>query len=224
MKKYSLTCSRVQLIITTAELLPAEWKNEIKDVFQCPVKSYYGCGEIQSLGYQETEGDTYTIPNDVNYVESIEHDNIKNTLAITSLHNKAMPMIRYIPGDIGIVSHEPVKYQKYYGITNLMGRTADLFMDRFGNKVSNILGTHSIFKLEIPVKKYQFIQWSLNTLEFRYNLIKDDEDITRNDKERILEIYRGILGPNLTINFNHTDNFELSKMGKFRIVINKINE
>src|SRR6185369_13025948 len=53
---------RCDAVFPTAELIPDHWAERISRVFGAKVLPYYGCGEVQSLGYTcpETPGVYHT--------------------------------------------------------------------------------------------------------------------------------------------------------------------
>lgn len=98
--KAGLSIPKVKLILTTSEQLILDWALRLQEVYQCPIRSYYGCGEVQSVGFQLFNGDnSYFIPEMQVFAESDSENNI----ILTHLHYKARPYIRYQNGDSGIV-------------------------------------------------------------------------------------------------------------------------
>lgn len=214
--------ARVQFVFSTAETLPPDWAKLISQVFDCPVKSYYGCGEVNSLGFQMEADGPYWIPDEHVVVESVDPGSaseilVANTLLITNLYNKAQPLIRYINGDMGEVASPGVTRAARHCITTLMGRTSDRFFCEDGSRLSASIGPHLVFKLLLPVRRYQFIQWDINRVEFRYE--PAGADLSPLMLGQILDILKNHLGPNLQMVFNRSSEFVLTKSGKHRIMV-----
>ncbi len=211
LKKNNLHLNNVKLVITTSEALIEDWKVNINTYFQCEVRSYYGCGEVGSLGYQIAKQNTsYQIPQEHVILESQSNT---NELLITQLHNKSQPLIRYSNGDIGIietVNNRPI-------IKNLIGRKADFFTRSDGTKVSPILGTFSIQKSNIQVKKYQYIQYKDLIIEFRYIMEDEDKNITKKEEEVISKIIDNVMSEKTKLIFVKSNLFEISSSKKHRI-------
>lgn len=75
--KAGLSIPKVKLIITTSEQLILDWELRLKAIYQCPIRSYYGCGEVQSVGFQLFNGDnSYFIPEMQVFAESDSENNI----------------------------------------------------------------------------------------------------------------------------------------------------
>jgi phenylacetate-CoA ligase len=158
-KSINIKLSNVKLALTTSEQLIEDWKINIKNVFGCTVKSFYGCGEVESIGYQTNEKtDSYDIAREHIIVDSVNN----NELLFTQLFNKAQPLIRYKNGDLGLVNNDNSSSK----ISKLLGRSADYFFRSDGTRVSPVFGTHSILNAGIMVKKYQYVQHENNKIDF----------------------------------------------------------
>ncbi len=219
MDKHHLSLDNVEMGITTAELLTPDWAKYIKNTLNCPVKSYYGCGEIESLGYQMEEFGDYVVPDEINMLESLEYDKL-SYLAVSSLHNKAKPFLRYVNGDIGEIGHEKTGGKTRLVIKQLEGRSSDILFNVNNSPISGILGTHLVYKTGISVKKYQFIQHQLDEIEFRY--VPEESTLPEEEKAKVQEVLNNTLGGKIKVNFVETDEFITSPTGKHRITINKM--
>lgn len=218
----SLRPHSVQCVFSTAEVMPEEWEKLISQVFSCPVKCYYGCGEINSLGFQVKTGGPYWVPDEHVHIESVVPNQIglssekEQVLLATALYNYAQPLIRYQNGDVGVVTQAGIDHPTRHCISNLSGRTADMFIRKDGSRVSSSLGPHIIFRTQLPIKKYQFIQRAVDLIEFRYEA---NEEIPDQKLQEVAEILRDRINPDLQVEYKLTNEFLLSKAGKFRIVI-----
>jgi phenylacetate-CoA ligase len=219
---YNLACYKLQLgidlhhiklIITTSEQLEESWKNTIKQAFNCEVKSYYGCSEIESLGYQINENGTYLIPDEVNI---IEQDSENNSLIISSLHNKVKPFLRYLNGDYGIIRANSIYDTRKDEIVELSGRTDDWLFKINGERISGRLGAKLISVADVSVKRFQLIQYNTSHIEFRYENF--NKEITEEEKLRISKAIEYLFGK-IKLTINQSDQFILSKNNKFRITI-----
>lgn len=215
---------RVLGIFSTAEYLPDQWAARISEVFNCPVKGYYGCGEVNSMGFQVEQAGPYIVPDEHVIIESIDmvQNGItkENTLLVTSLYNYAQPLIRYQLGDIGEVSAAGINHQTRSTITNLVGRTSDMFLRKDGTFVSPSLAPHIIAKTGLPVIRYQFIQSDKNSIEFLYET--EGPDLSDLQKQEVASIIHSHISEDINLQFTLTDEFTLSKNGKFRIVISNL--
>lgn len=211
-------------IFSTAEYLPDQWAYKISTIFGCPVKCYYGCGEINSLGFQVEQFGPYIVPDEHVIVESIKNklgnSEGNKSLLVTSLFNYAQPLIRYQLGDIGEVSLPGRLHPTRSTITNLIGRSSDMFVRKDGTTVSPSIAPHIISKINLPVIKYQFIQKDLRNIHFLYD--PETYDLSDAEKNEVTSILRTHISDDINLRFIKTNEFVLSKNGKYRIVISEI--
>lgn len=215
----------ITALFATAEYLPDQWREKITHVFNAPVKCYYGCGEINSLGYQLEQNGPYVIPDEHVIIESgeVQQDariTCDNSLLITSLFNYTQPLIRYQVGDVGEVHSPGTLHPTRSTITNLIGRTSDMLVRRDGTMISPYIGQAIISHAEINVKKFQFIQTDFDTIEFLYDPF--EYDISLQQKNELEEKFKENISEDITIKYIKTDQFILSKNNKMRIVISKV--
>lgn len=96
----------LRYIEITGEMCLPSQKERMKRVFSCEVKSHYGSMEVSTIGYEEEEG-SYRLLESSTYLEILDdngkamEDHVEGNIYVTSLHNHAMPIIRYGLGDRG---------------------------------------------------------------------------------------------------------------------------
>ena len=212
----------VEQVFTTGEFLPPDWRARIAKVFGCSVKSYYGSGEVNSLGYQKEEAGPYIIPDEHVVVESQVVGGSSNSsetpsLLVTPLYNYAQPLIRFQNGDCGQVAPPGTHHPTRSAIYPLEGRSADFFVSQDGTMISSMLGTLIIEETQVPVRIYQFIQINQHTVEFRYE--PDLIELSESELDEVKRILQRYLGLGLIVKFHATSDFLLSPLGKHRIMI-----
>lgn len=212
---------QIQGAFTTAEQLPPEQADFISEVFNCEVKGFYGCAEINCLGFQTEMHGPYIIPEEIVHFEQVTHPEtgIPNSFLITSLYNYKTPLLRYLNGDNGILGNAHSKYQT---IDELHGRSADLFIKPDGSYVSSILATQTmqITGLTDKIKRYQLVQDDTDHITFYYQPF--EAPLSKEEVTKILSMYQQRLGTELTIEPQLTDGFITSSSGKHRLMINKL--
>ena len=220
--KFGLKRNRVRAVFSTAELLPETWATTISEALDCPVKSYYGCGEVNSLGYQLKQGGAYVVPDEHVVVEnsnaeSREHLGLREgALLVTSLYNRAQPLIRYANGDLGDIGVMTFGDGKRTGIQKLLGRQSDLIETENGELISPSLLPHLVFTTGLPVHRYQFIQHDAHKVEFRY---ESDTGLPAEKERQLREILGSYLGKSVEVDVLRTSDFMITAAGKLRVVI-----
>ena len=205
---------------TTAEQLPIEQAAFISEVFGCDVKGFFGCAEVNCLGFQVKMGGPYIVPDEIVHLETIKHpeSGIDNSFLITSLYNYRTPLLRYLNGDTGILTQG----EKYTEIMELSGRSADMFVKADGSYISSILATQTmqISGLTEKIKKYQLVQENQIDINFKYEpFLQDLNDL---EKSHLITVFQKRLGEEFKIILTQTDQFIKSGSGKHRLMINNI--
>ena len=209
-------------VFPTAELLLPEWEETIRKVFTCHVLPYYGCGEINSLGYRRPESSCYFIPDEHVIVEVIQRDGTAGLcgdggFAITDLDNYAMPLIRYVNGDAGKVSVSCDRYSPFSQIERLDGRYNSLLLTDTGDLISGVIGTH-IFRHFSSVKNYRIIQEA--PLHVVITIVPEAGFSTK-DQSLILSLFARHLGSRMKIVIEIVSHIDVPPSGKSVFVINR---
>jgi phenylacetate-CoA ligase len=223
-KRFGMDRHRVRCVFSTAEYLPETWAQSIGEAFSCSVKSYYGCGEVNSLGYQLEQGGSYVVPDEHVIVENVDKarrvkDGISDeSLLITALYNRAQPLIRYASGDLGEVGELSFRGKNRTCIRTLLGRQSDIIENQDGELISPALLPHLVFVTGLPVQRYQFIQFASRDLEFRYEA---EQPLSVADEEVLRNILASHLGEKLELTIVKTSEFIVTSVGKLRVIIRR---
>jgi phenylacetate-CoA ligase len=211
--------------ICTAEQLPDFWKKRMEESFQVPVYSYYGCGEVNSLGYQQPGYEGYIVPQEHVVIEPSTEDSSVfreegfGPCCVTALYNYAMPILRYLNGDLletGYVN-QGLPHQR---IIRLEGRVMDYLQASDGHQVSGALGAHMILKCGLPVWKWQLVQVGSNCIEFHY-AVRGESDLSPEAQSVAVQVLKKHLGQDMEIRWI-LEQFETPASGKHRLIINKV--
>ena len=225
MSRSGLQGSPLKSVICTAEYLPDAWRKRISEGLGAPVFCYYGCGEVNSIAYECLGVDGYMVSEEFVILEAaVDRDSSKfqdqgrGEACVTTLFNYAMPLIRYLNGDVLKLdrSHHG---RSHLRITKLEGRVPDQLTATDGHMVSGILPSHLVFKSGVPIWKYQIVQVDRARIIFHY-LMPDNIGLTSPMRDTLTSILRRYLGESLEVSFV-LGNFEVSASGKHRFVINR---
>lgn len=98
-----LSPTTFELVELNGETVTADQAELVEGVFGCPVSNNYGCRELWTLAYSCRAGVLHAVDSSV-FVEAIPDTTAgHDELVVTSLRNRAWPLIRYRIGDIGAV-------------------------------------------------------------------------------------------------------------------------
>jgi phenylacetate-CoA ligase len=214
---------RFDAAFPTAELLLPEWKETVRDVFRCEVLPYYGCGEVNSLGFTARGQESYLIPEEQCLVEVLGADGTpafhgEGAFALTSLVNYAMPIVRYVNGDAGSVA-PPADDFSYSRIVRLDGRYNSLLMTDSGDLISGAIGAHVFRHVTDSVESYRIVQEQ--PLHIVINVVPRDGRFSADDESLIRGLLTKHLGPRMEIVIERVTSIPATKSGKAVFVVNR---
>lgn len=210
----------------TAELLPDEWRATIARVFGAKVLPYYGCGEVQSLGYSCPDADEPVYhSSDEHVVLEVERSDGSAALEgsgaflVTDLDNRAMPLIRYRNGDAGTLAPPGCSCGRTLGrILRLDGRVNDVLITTRGDRISGVIGTHT-FRLVENVEAYQIVQKRPGQATLK--LVRGPGYDASVEEPKMRDIFRKHLGETAEIDVTYVESIPRTAAGKARFVINE---
>ncbi len=91
----------------TGEYINQSNINYFAHKYNITISNFYGCNETNYIACQCNCGNMHILENNV-FVEILNKnnepvaDNVVGDIVVTSLHNKAMPIVRYKTGDLGV--------------------------------------------------------------------------------------------------------------------------
>jgi phenylacetate-CoA ligase len=216
---------RLDAVFPTAELLPDHWADRMARVFRAKVLPYYGCGEVQSLGYScpEARGTYHTC--DEHAIIEVEGTDGRASLEgegaflITDLDNRAMPLIRYRNGDAGLVGGAGCSCGRSLGrIVRLDGRVNDVLITTAGSAISGAIGAHA-FRLIGGVDEYQIIQRRPGQALIK--IVRAAAYDPGREEPKLRDIFGKHLGDGAEIEIEYHQTLPKTAAGKARFVINE---
>jgi len=163
-------------IFSTAAILLPSQRRVIEKAFGCEVYDFYGSQEVPSMASECGKHSGYHIQAENVAMEFIKDgepvaEGETGAILVTSLHNYAMPFIRYDIGDTGKPSDEICPCGRGLPlIKSLEGRTYEWFVTGDGSLIA--LKDLDVFFEDLPVKMFQIIQRSYD--EIIIKIVKDD--------------------------------------------------
>ena len=217
-KNYAIP-SNLKYIELTGEYLSEEARKNIQSIFQCNIANQYGMKEFNSIAYECPYGVMHCMENNV-YSEEV-----KGELVITTLKNRAMPLIRFKSGDKGKIYEVDCKCGKHgKAIKLLNGRKDDFIRSKNGTR------THAYAAIQIIqninylydgiIIHYQIVQKSMDKLVIKA-VPRYAED---KDKIAILLVngFRKRFDDEYDIDINFLDYIENDGKNKVAVFISEI--
>ncbi len=218
-------CPSLKLCIVTSEKLFENDKKLIEKSFGIPVINEYGASEVGLIAFENQQNQWIVNSEDL-YLEILdENGNIlplgqEGRVVITSLYNKAHPMIRYDIGDTGTLSEKSTPKKPI--LENLMGRTNDIARLADGKVVPGLTFyyvTKTVIEDSGNIKEFVIVQTKIDTFEIEY---VSEQELKQEQKAKILEAIETYVGKNLQINFERKDVLKRSPSGKLKQFTSKV--
>jgi phenylacetate-CoA ligase len=206
----------IKTIISGSEVLTDETRDKLKQVFDCPVYSYYSNQENGSLA-QECDNFNEFHLNSASYIIEIlklnsdepADDGELGRVIVTDLYNRAMPLIRYDTGDLAIQQNEAECGLKGQTVKNISGRAVDMIYATDSTPLSPHTWSVYMWKYD-KLKQYQFVQ----NAQKDYVMIINGGDMYTD--EDITEHLKKILGNDANIKIERVDEIPVLASGKFK--------
>lgn len=212
-------CPSLKYCVVTSEMLYDTDKELMENAFGVPVVNEYGASELDLLAFTDREGD-FILNSETLYIEIVDaHDRVvpkgvSGRIVITSLYNKAHPMIRYDIGDSGMMAPEST-FKKPI-LKQLTGRTNDVAKLPGGKTVPGLTFyyvTKSVIEDDGNVKEFVIEQTSLDTFLISY---VSERTLTEKEEARIMTALYKYLENDLHLVFDRKELLDRSHRGKLK--------
>lgn len=213
---------RPRLIETTAEKVADPQRQLFEEVFHCPVADCYSARELATIAYQCPAGALHVC--ETRHLEIVANGQVVPSgqlgeVVVTSLHQFAMPFIRYKNGDMGIYEMGTCPCGRGLPVLReIVGRTVDFLVTVDGQFVHGTFLSR-IFRVRPVVVRFQVYQPDRQHLEVRL-VCKQAVDAAW--LEEVRQELQARLGAPMQISFQVVDDLLLTPAGKHRIVISEV--
>ena len=208
--------------IAMSEALNEYTKNAMQQHFNCKCVSRYSNVENGIIAQQSVAGGNEFYINFASYY--VEVLNLFNNepspfgkegrIVVTDLYNKAMPMIRYDTGDIGVMNERLFEGKKILLLEKIEGRKMDMVFSSNGDLVSSFTITNGMWKYT-ELKQYQFIQTDKNKYLFKLNC-----ELPFIREGTLVNEFQQYFGPGAEISVEYVNEIPLLNSGKRKKVMN----
>ena len=215
----------LQAVFTSSETLHAIQREAIEEAFQCRIFDSYGHAERVVFAAECPANNGKHVAEEFGFVElldargeSVQEGEI-GFLTGTSLHNTAMPMIRYRTGDLSSFKSGPCPCGRtHQRISEVTTKAEDIIVTPDGRMISPSVLTHP-FKPFESLLKSQIVQVALDEIHVK---LVTSEAFSNQDRLRLEGGLKERLGPEMQIRLHEVDEIPPEPSGKFRWVISHV--
>jgi len=217
----------VPMIITGSETLYDFQRREIENVLGARVYNHYTHWE-RCASVLECDAGRMHAQLDYGFHEILGEDgrpvppNVNGVVTVTTMHNLAMPFIRYRTGDIASWSSETCECGQSFPVINrIEGRQTDYLVAEDGELISGTFAAAGLWHL--PHLMYsQIVQKELGRIEVR--IVKGEGYREPESTDAVMSAICARVGPGLQIDlrFCGLEDLERNPVGKIRQCFNRL--
>jgi phenylacetate-CoA ligase len=215
----------MKAVFTSSETLHPVQREAIEQAFDCRLFDFYGMAErIIFAGECEAHSGRH-LAEDFGYTEVVDEAGVPvpagswGYLVGTSLHNTAMPMIRYRTNDISRVLEERCACGRTFRVLDpVTTKAEDVIMTPDGRMISPSILTHPFKPFDTLVKS-QVIQLALDHVLVK---LVAGAGFSESQQAELIEGLQTRLGKDVRIEVALVDDIPPERSGKYRWVISKV--
>ena len=215
----------MKAVLTSSETLFDYQREAIERAFQCKIFDYYGMAERAVFSSECSEHRGHHLNLDYGITEFLDSNNqpVKTgemgKVIATSLHNFAMPLIRYQTNDSCSLKSEVCTCGRSFPlIDSVTTKNESIISLPDGRLISPSTLTHP-FKPMRNVLESQIIQESIDAVTVK--LVRK-ESFNEEDEKRLVAGLFERLGNQIKISVEYVNEIPREKNGKFRWIISKV--
>jgi phenylacetate-CoA ligase len=213
----------VRAAIITGESLLRAQRGLIERVLGCKTVIEYGCTELGVIAFECPSGGLHLTHE--NHIFEFECDGRdakpgeRADLVITSLNERAVPLVRYAIGDIVVPTERACACGRTMPlISSVEGRTHDNIQTPAGQVVHAMFFTH-MFDALPAVHQFRIVQESIDALRIE---LRGAGEIPARDKEFIRSAGEQAMGPGVKVEVVQVREMPVSSSGKQPWIISKL--
>jgi len=211
-------------IVTTAETLFPTQRALLEEFFDCPVFDRYGTTEAATAAHECIAHRGYHLFTDLHVVEFLTDDGkpvsgSPGHIAVTNLDNYAMPLLRYMVGDVGTLSEKRCSCGLPFPVmSTLEGRATDLVTTPSGRIIHGLLLNRLM--AGVPgVRRFQAIQETPGELTI---LVVPGPEFEPTALPSVEAAIHENIDPQLRVHAMVVENIEHGASGKHRYIVSKV--
>jgi phenylacetate-CoA ligase len=216
-REQAITLPRLREVRTLSELLPAETRQLCREVWGLKIADMYSTQETGYLALQCPEQEHYHVQSEACLVEVLNGAGEPcgpgevGEVAVTPLMNFAMPMIRYLVGDLAEVGGPCACGRGLPVLKRILGRVRDMLVYPDGRK-SRPRTVEMWEDGALAIRQMQIIQHALNDIEIKLVTV---HPFSKVEEKLLSDRFRQSCGEDFPIRITYHQEIPRGPGGKF---------
>lgn len=216
--------SRLREASTHGEVVSDALRQQCSDSWKARLVDVYGAEELGFIALECPEHDHYLVQSENVLVEILDDDDRPcgpgeaGRVVVTSLHNFAMPLIRYSIGDYAEVGAPCESGRGLPVIRRIYGRVRNMLTAPSGAKVWPALNYSGLDKIE-PLRQFQLVQTA--DLAIRLKMVVD-RPLTPAEEAQARRAMVNAVGSDFEVHLDYVDSIPRSPSGKLEDIISEV--
>ena len=225
LRKRGLSMPRLRELRTIGETLTAPIAERVRAAWNVPVVDLYSSEEVGLIALQCPSGSgLYHVQAESVKIEILDDagrpcvPGETGRVVATSLHNFAMPLIRYDLGDYAEASAPCPCGRGLPTLARILGRRRNMLVLPNGERQWPLSGLYE-YRDIAPIRRAQMIQLDRERIEMR---LAADRPVTADEERRLTEVIHRWVGHPFHVRFTYLDAFPQKENGKFEDFISMV--
>ncbi|HEX2250254.1 MAG TPA: AMP-binding protein [Gemmatimonadales bacterium] len=219
-RQHGIELPGLKQVITISENLRPEVRAAVRTAWEVPLVDIYSTREAGYIALQCPDHEHYHVQAEHVFVEVLDDTGQPcgpgevGRLLVTSLHNFAMPLIRYDIGDFVEVGESCPCGRGLPVIKRILGRTQNMLVMPSGERRWPLLSSGNIEDLLhlAPIRQYQFVQRAPDWIELR---IAAERALTEAEEQHLAGWIQKKFGYPFRVTLSCFDEIPRTAAGKF---------
>jgi phenylacetate-CoA ligase len=220
-----LVLPRLRELRTVGETLTPQVAERLRAFWNVPVVDLYSSEETGLLALQCPSGSgLYHVPAESVKLEVLDDHGRAcapgqvGRVVVTSLHNFAMPLVRYEIGDFAEAGPPCACGRGLPTLARIAGRRRNMLVLPDGGRQWPVVGLNA-YRGIAPIRRAQMVQHDANRIEMR---IVAQRPVTADEERRLTELIHHCIGDPFQLQFTYFDALPAGANGKFEDFISLV--
>jgi phenylacetate-CoA ligase len=217
-REHAIALPGLREVRTLSELLDPQTRRLCREVWGLKIVDLYSTQEAGYLALQCPEQEHYHVQSEAGVVEVLNAAGQPcgpgevGEVVVTPLMNFAMPMIRYVVGDLAEVGEPCPCGRGLPVLSRILGRTRDMLVYPDGRRAWAQMGSSKF--TEIPqIRQYQIVQHAVDDIELKIVALRA---LTQSEETRLLGWMQDRCGHAFPIRITYHQEIPRGPGGKFQ--------